>query len=60
MRTILKVFKISIFFCLSFFLEIAYAGEKNAENVVPDKELCSTIVAADGYSFFSEDIATNN
>lgn len=55
MQTISKVFKLSIFCYLLFFLGIVYADEKNVKNVVPDKEVRSTIIAADGYSFFSED-----
>ncbi len=59
MKTILRFFKLPFFCCLLFFSAIAYADEKNAENVVPDKEIRSTIVAADGYSFFSEDKTIN-
>ncbi len=55
MKTILRIFKLPLICCLLFFSVIAYANEKNAENVVPDKEIRSTIIAADGYSFFSED-----
>ena len=52
MKTILKVLKnllLSYFCSLLFVSAIAYANDKNVENVVPDKELCSTIVATDFY-----------